>query len=71
MPKVAKMGFGKLKIKLRCEKGRGGVDSIRVVEAMVGTWSELQDGINNLDSSEQEALKDHFNDLIENETDLG
>ena len=65
------MAFGKLKVKARCINGRGSVDASAVIDAVKNSWSDLQDAIAGLDEAEQVELRNHFNDCIEGETDLG
>ena len=65
------MAFGKLKIKAKCAKGRGSIDAVSVIEAMTSTWEELQAAISGLSQDEQKELEDHFNQLVEDESDLG
>ena len=65
------MAFGKLKVKARCKKGRGCVDSTAVIDAMLNCWDDLQQAIGALAAEEQEELKDHFNSFIDGEDDLG
>ena len=48
------MAFGKLKVKARCKKGRGCVDSTAVIDAMLNCWDDLQDAIGALGAEEQE-----------------
>ena len=38
---------------------------------MRDSWNDLQEALSNLDKDAQESLRNHFNDLIEGEEDLG
>ena len=61
----------KLKVKAKSKSGRGEVNASAVVDAMRESWSDLQEAIGKLDTSAQDALRAHFNELIEGEEDLG
>ena len=65
------MAFGKLKVKARCKKGRGAVDAAAVIDAVMNTWGNLQEAINAMGAEDQQELREHFNNLIEGEDDLG
>ena len=58
--------------KIRPKKnGRGCVDSAAVVDALVEAWDDLIAAIDSLPQEEQDAIKLHFNGLIDGEDDLG
>ena len=61
----------RLKIKAKTTGGRGSVNFATVVEAMMEVWDELKEAIEDLPEEEQKALRDYFNNFIENEDDLG
>ena len=65
------MAFGKLKVKARCKKGRGSVDASAVIDAVMNTWGDLQEAIAGMDKPDQDELREHFNNLVEDEGDLG
>ena len=65
------MAFGKLKVKARCKAGRGSIDAVAVIDAVVNTWGDLRNAIDELKPEEKDQLREHFNNLIDDETDLG
>ena len=46
------MAFGKLKVKARPAKGRGSVDAVAVIDAVINTWDDLQAAISSLSKDE-------------------
>merc|ERR1711971_747565 len=71
IPEEQEMPFGKLKVKARCKAGRGSVNAEAVVDAMQHTWTELRAAIDALDDGEKDQLREHFNNLIEDQGELG
>ena len=65
------MAFGKLKVKAKTKSGRGSVDPAAIIDAVCGAWKDLQNAINTMNPEEQDELRSHFNQLIEDECDLG
>ena len=63
---------GKLRIQASVKQGRGmGTDPNDIIEAIVESWDELQEGLEGLPEQEQEEIKEYFNTAIEGEDDLG
>ena len=65
------MGFGKLKVKCRMRGARGTADANSIFRAVIDSWSDLTEATGNLSAEEQQAVRDHFNTLIEDQDDLG
>ena len=65
------MGFDKLKVKERSKKDRAGVDSSDVIDAVLNTWGKFQERINAMGAEDKQELREHFNNFIEDEDDLG
>ena len=65
------MAFGKLKVKAKAKSGRGSVDASAVIDAVKETWEPLQNALKEMEEADQKALREHFNNLIDGETDLG
>ena len=65
------MVFGALRVKAKAKSGRGSIDANAVVEAMMTAWDDLKSAIAGLPENEQQELRDHFNNFIEDEDDLG
>ena len=65
------MGFGKLKVKCRMRGARGTADANSIFRAVIDSWSDLTEATGNLSAEEQQAVRDHFNNLIEDQDDLG
>ena len=65
------MGFSKLLVKAKAKTGRGTLSSQVIITAMKDYWKELQEAIQEMPQDEQDAFKDHFNSLIDDEQDLG
>ena len=65
------MGFGKLKVKCRMRGARGTADANSIFRVVIESWKDLHEATSNLSPEEQQAVKDHFNNLIDGEDDLG
>ena len=65
------MGFGKLKVKCRMRGARGTMDANSIFKAVIDSWKDLAEACGNLAPEEQQAVRDHFNNLIEDNDDLG
>ena len=66
--------FHKIKCVLgggRLKATRGSADSGAVVEALKDSWQDLQNAIKNMNESDKQELKDHFNGFDEDNDDLG
>ena len=68
-----KGSFGALRVKAKAKSGRGQIDPGAVVEAMIDeeNWKALRDAIERLPEEEQDALRDHFNEFLDEQDDLG
>ena len=53
------------------KRGRGSADSVAVVDALTEVWDDVQTALGKLSEEEAEAVKKHFNELVEGEDDLG
>ena len=71
MPAKGKSKFGAMRVKCKSKSGRGTFDAGVVVEAMMEHWKALQSAIEEMGEEKQDELRDHFNDLIDGEPDLG
>ena len=67
-----KTPFRALQVRAKPKPGRGNTSDPNVVcDALYEAWDELRTAIEALPETERDALKSHFNDLIEDEDDLG
>ena len=65
------MAFGKLKVKAKTKSGRGSVDPASIIDAVCSSWKDLQNAIKTMSPEEQDELRSHFNNFIDDEGDLG
>ena len=64
------MGFGQLKVKAKAKSGRGCMDAQLIEEALIGSWADLQEALqNNPDVKDQ--VVEHFNNFNEDYDNLG
>ena len=63
--------FSQLKVAAKTKAGRGTKDAEAVMDALKDCWDDLSDKIKEMTESEKTELKNHFNNLIEDEDDLG
>ena len=60
-----KHGFRSCRVKAKAKLGRGCISDPKVVlEALIDSWTILNDGLNELDSEESDALRSYFNEII-------
>ena len=71
--KIATTGkFRQIKVKTKkIDAGRGCIDPRQIVDAMAQVWDEITTTIGSLDEETQDDLKNWYNNLIEDEDDLG
>ena len=67
------MPFCKLKISVKTKSGRGFNDATaaEVIECLVDVWDDFKEALDGLDEADSDSIKDHFNNYIEDEEDLG
>ena len=58
-------------VRPKAKPGRGGLNPEVIFDAVKESWEELQDALDALGDEEQQAVKDYFNSLIEDQDDLG
>ena len=61
----------KLRIKAKSTSCRGTIDQTIIFEALENHWPELQQALEQLPQDEKDAFREHFNNAIEGEDDLG
>ena len=70
-PKAPKAGLPKINFRVPKKNGRGGKDKNLVIECLKDSWDDFQEKINDMSEEHQEAYREYFNELIEEEEDLG
>ena len=65
------IGFRAIKRKQKAKSGRGFENADAVIDTMKDDWDGLQDELNSLPEDEQEKMKEHFNELIDDYDTLG
>ena len=65
------LGFRAVKRRQKAKAGRGFTDPPSVIDCMKDEWEGLNQALNELPEGEQAAMKDHFNELIEDQGELG
>ena len=53
------------------KQGRGSLDNAAVWQAVVDNWDDLQEQFEEKEEAEKEEMKEHFNEFIDGEDDLG
>ena len=61
----------KLKVKVKANGARGTLNAKSIFQIVVDSWSDLSQATNSLSEEEQQAVRDHFNSLIDENDDLG
>ena len=57
-------------IKLKLNKGRG-LDCVSILETITEDWGTLQNALKALSETDQEAIKEHFNNCIDDYDEIG
>ena len=65
------MGLTKLKVAAKVKSGRGSADATAVVDALTEVWDDVQAALGELSEEARAEIKDHFNNHIDGEDDLG
>ena len=65
------VGFRAIKRKQKGQAGRGFAEPADVLDCLAGDWDSLQDELLKLPDDEQDSMKEHFNNLIEEADTLG
>ena len=64
-------GGGKPRLKRKAPHGRGIKDAKTIMDTVMENWDDLIEELEKLEPADQDKIKDYFNNLIKNETDLG
>ena len=65
------IGFRAVRRKQKSKAGRGQMDADTVIDTMKDDWDGLQEELLQLPEDEQEKMKTHFNELIDDYDTLG
>ena len=69
--KTRDVGFRAVKRKQKAKAGRGFENPKTIIESILEDWDSLQNELTKLPEEEQDALKEHFNGIIEEKDNLG
>ena len=61
-----------MRIKAKCRPGRGDVDTRAIIKDVIDNWDDIQSQLKtDYSEQEQQVIRDHFNNLLEDHNDLG